>query len=105
MQKVRNTVSESRKKRLEQLFHQLADLPAEEREERLNRDCDDPSIRAELLALLQFDDGGAHRTKSHHGHKVREDVNPESIRIGWSILDTVWVRSATLQPVIVNFLR
>jgi serine/threonine-protein kinase len=54
--------------RIQELFHAAADLPEPERVRFLDRECDDPEIRSEVLALIKEDargnsmlDGGLER--------------------------------------------
>jgi serine/threonine protein kinase/predicted esterase len=48
-------VLDERRKRLEHLFHEAADLPVDQRDGYLREHCDDPSICVEVKQLLAFD--------------------------------------------------
>ena len=47
----------ARWERIQGLFHEVADLPAAARAEKLHAACDDPRLIAEVLALIEEDEG------------------------------------------------
>ncbi len=68
---------DNRQKHIERLFHQLVELPEDQREERLNRDCDDPLIRAEVLDILRFDCSAAAGLTSQPSREAHEGLDNE----------------------------
>jgi serine/threonine-protein kinase len=59
--------------RIQDLFHRAADLPPAEQRALIDAECDDPSLAADVEALLQQDSGGASlldRGIAHLAHRV-----------------------------------
>jgi serine/threonine protein kinase/predicted esterase len=68
-----------RRERLEQLFHEAADLPVDQRDKYLRDNCDDPSIFVEVKQLLAFDQLDGRGLTDHRQAGPADPIDQETL--------------------------